>query len=91
MKEFKYTINDHLGIHARPAGMLVKEAARYQSSIMLDKDGKKGDAKRIFAVIILTNYYYVITFVRVLFKHFFRIIYTVVFKNNNIRRLKTFP
>ena len=26
MKQFEYTINDPLGIHARPAGMLVKEA-----------------------------------------------------------------
>ena len=26
MKSFEYTIKDELGIHARPAGMLVKEA-----------------------------------------------------------------
>ena len=26
MKQFEYTIHDPLGIHARPAGMLVKEA-----------------------------------------------------------------
>ena len=26
MKQFEYTINDPLGIHARPAGMLAKEA-----------------------------------------------------------------
>lgn len=25
MKSFEYTIKDELGIHARPAGMLVKE------------------------------------------------------------------
>ena len=29
---------------------LVKEAAKYQSTITLEKDGKTGDAKRIFAV-----------------------------------------
>lgn len=50
MKEFSYTITDPQGVHARPAGVLVKEAAKYQSSITLEKDGKSGDMKRIFAV-----------------------------------------
>lgn len=53
MKEFEYTITDPQGVHARPAGILVKEAAKYQSSITIEKDGKKGDAKRIFAVMAL--------------------------------------
>ena len=50
MKEFRYIITDREGIHARPAGLLVKEANRFSSSITLEKDGKTGDAKRIFAV-----------------------------------------
>ncbi len=50
MKEFNYTITDPQGIHARPAGILVKEAAKYESSVTIEKDGKTGDAKRIFAV-----------------------------------------
>jgi phosphocarrier protein len=50
MKEFTYTITDPQGVHARPAGLLVKEAGKYQSSITIEKDGKPGDAKRIFAV-----------------------------------------
>ena len=29
MKSFTYTVQDELGIHARPAGMLVKEAKKY--------------------------------------------------------------
>ena len=29
MKSFEYTIKDELGIHARPAGALVKEAAAF--------------------------------------------------------------
>ena len=53
MKEFMYTIKDPEGIHARPAGMLVKEAAKYSSDINLIKDDKKGDAKRIFSVMSL--------------------------------------
>ncbi len=50
MKTFEYTITDPLGIHARPAGLLIKEAAKFDSEITIEKDGKKGDAKRIFAV-----------------------------------------
>ena len=50
MKEFTYTIKDPQGIHARPAGMLVKKATEYTSSIKLIKDGKEADLKRIFAV-----------------------------------------
>ena len=40
MKEFKYTITDALGIHARPAGLLAKEARRFRSVCTLTK----GDA-----------------------------------------------
>ena len=37
-------------IRDSPAGLLVKEANRFASTITLAKDGKTGDAKRIFAV-----------------------------------------
>lgn len=50
MKEFTYTIKDELGIHARPAGLLVKEASKFSSQITIEKDDKKGDAKKIFSV-----------------------------------------
>lgn len=50
MREFNYTITDPQGIHARPAGVLVKEAAKYQSKITIENGGKSGDAKKIFAV-----------------------------------------
>ena len=49
MKEFKYVVQDELGLHARPAGLLVKEAAKYKSAITLDSGVKKADAKRIMA------------------------------------------
>ncbi len=54
MKTFDYVITDPEGIHARPAGLLVKEAAGFKSTITLEKGGKKADAKRIFAVMGLT-------------------------------------
>lgn len=41
MKEFKYVITDKGGIHARPAGALVKEAAAFPCSITIAKDGKQ--------------------------------------------------
>lgn len=50
MKEFSYTITDELGIHARPAGLLVKEAGRFKSEIKLLKDGREGNLKKIFSV-----------------------------------------
>lgn len=50
MKEFKYVITDAEGIHARPAGLLVKEASKFKSAIKLVKEGKSGDCKRIFGV-----------------------------------------
>lgn len=50
MKEITYVITDELGLHARPAGMLVKEAAKFKSSIKLSGGTKEVDAKRIMAV-----------------------------------------
>ena len=40
MKNFEYTIKDELGIHARPAGLLVKEAKKFTSDCTITKDGK---------------------------------------------------
>ena len=50
MKEFKYVITDNEGIHARPAGELVKLAKEFTSSVTISKDGKSGDCKKIFAI-----------------------------------------
>ena len=50
MKEYKYVIKDKEGIHARPAGLLVKEAAGFPCTVTIGKDGKDVDAKRIFGV-----------------------------------------
>lgn len=51
--KFEYVIKDSLGIHARPAGLLVAEAKKYKSSVTIEARGKKADAKRIFAVMSL--------------------------------------
>lgn len=53
MKEFTHTIADPNGLHARPAGLLAKQAAKYTSAIAIECNGKSVDAKRIFAVMTL--------------------------------------
>lgn len=50
MKKFEYKVADKLGVHARPAGMLVKEAAKFTSKIMVASPEKEVDAKRIMGV-----------------------------------------
>ena len=50
MKELKYVITDPEGIHARPAGLLVKKAASFTSDIKIGKGDQSVDAKRIFGV-----------------------------------------
>lgn len=50
MKQIKYAVKDELGIHARPAGMLVKVAMGFKSAVKMTAKGKEADAKRIMAV-----------------------------------------
>lgn len=50
MVSFCYEIKDEMGMHARPAGLLVKEAGKYASEITVIKDGKKGSAGKIFGL-----------------------------------------
>ena len=50
MKEFKYIITDPIGIHARPAGLLAKEAKAFTSKITIEANGKSADVTRLMAV-----------------------------------------
>lgn len=50
MKNFEYVIRDEVGIHARPAGLLVKEAKKYESKIVISRDGKKAEATKLMAL-----------------------------------------
>lgn len=50
MQSFTYVIKDELGIHARPAGLLVKEAKNFASTITLEANGKTGAAKGLMGV-----------------------------------------
>lgn len=53
MRSFEYIITDEVGLHARPAGLLVKEAGKYEASIKIMASGKEADAKKLFALMKL--------------------------------------
>ena len=53
MQNFSYVIKDEVGIHARPAGLLVKEAKKYQSKIKIVKGEKSADATKLMMVMSL--------------------------------------
>ena len=40
MAKFTYVITDEVGLHARPAGLLVKEAKKFQSECTITKGDK---------------------------------------------------
>ena len=50
MQKFSYVIKDEVGIHARPAGLLVKEAKKYESTITIKKSAKSAAATKLMAV-----------------------------------------
>lgn len=53
MKKFSYTIKDELGIHARPAGLLVKEAKKFASKIKIKKEQREATASYLLQVMSL--------------------------------------
>lgn len=50
MKEFTYVITDENGIHARPAGLMVKEAQKFQAELSIRCGEKTASLKKLFAV-----------------------------------------
>lgn len=53
MKTFTYIIKDEVGIHARPAGLLVKTAKATGSKVTVECAGKSADAAKLFAIMSL--------------------------------------
>jgi len=47
MKQFKVVIKDPVGLHARPAGLLVKQASAYQSKVTIEGNGKSADCRKL--------------------------------------------
>ncbi|MDR0357065.1 MAG: HPr family phosphocarrier protein [Clostridiales Family XIII bacterium] len=50
MKKTSFTIKDPDGIHARPAGILVKRMQEFPCTIVFEKGDKRADGKKLFAV-----------------------------------------
>ena len=54
MKQFDYTFNDPIGIHARPAGMLVKEAKTFADTVItVTKNGTTVKAAQLMKLMSL--------------------------------------
>ena len=53
MKQFNYVITDEIGIHARPAGLLAKEAKAFSSRIIIEANGKSAEVTKLMAVMQL--------------------------------------
>ena len=54
MKEIKFKVTDPLGIHARPAGILVKDAKKFNSKITVWKGDKSCDLRKLLALMGLS-------------------------------------
>lgn len=51
MKQFQYVISDPVGIHARPAGLLAKQAKTLDSTVTIIRDdGRSAVATKLMAV-----------------------------------------
>ena len=54
MKEFNYVVNDPLGLHARPAGLLAKAAKAYaDTAITITKGAKTVKATQLMMIMSL--------------------------------------
>lgn len=50
MKTFDCIVTHEFGLHARPAGLMVKEAGRFSSSVAIFCGDKQADGKKIFSL-----------------------------------------
>ncbi len=53
MKSFTHVIQDPMGLHARPAGMLAKAAMAYPCQITITAPSGTADAKRLMSIMRL--------------------------------------
>ncbi len=53
MQSRTITVTNKLGVHARPAGLITKTAGLFDCSVILDKKGKRIDAKSILSVMTM--------------------------------------
>lgn len=53
MKSFNFVVKDELGIHARPAGIISKEAKKFESTIKITKGEKTVTASQLLMLMSL--------------------------------------
>ncbi len=53
MKEVKLQIKNKLGLHARPAALFVKTAAKFKSDVFIARDSQVVNGKSIMGVMML--------------------------------------
>jgi phosphocarrier protein HPr len=53
MLEGIFTIRNRLGLHARAAAMFVKSAAKFDSNVLMEKDGMQVNGKSIMGLLML--------------------------------------
>ena len=53
MKQVEVTVTNKLGLHARPAALLVKAATKYRSEFFIEKDGMRINGKSLMGVMML--------------------------------------
>ena len=53
LKKWEYKIKNNLGIHARSAAMLVREAKKYESRILLSMEGQTAPAVDLMEIMDL--------------------------------------
>lgn len=53
MQELSITIQNKVGLHARPAALFVQNAKRFKAKIRVSKDERAADAKSILGILTL--------------------------------------
>ena len=53
MTQFSYTIQDELGLHARPASTFLRTATQFESGIILIKEDREYNGKSIISILAM--------------------------------------
>jgi phosphocarrier protein len=53
VKEKQVTVTNPLGVHARPAAMIVQTATKFKSEVSLTKEGREVNGKSMLGVMTL--------------------------------------
>ena len=54
MREFTYVVTEPIGIHARPAGLVVREAKKFPGTLItMTKNGKEVNCQKLMRVMSL--------------------------------------